>query len=237
MSLRLLSNLRNVRVVLSLRSRVACRIFFSFSGLGPYIVNRLTTTHTQIQHDQYNHYLGVREQTIFHLNLKLEGCTTLSLACRGQAAHRSQEEKRTDCTNMVSAGRQEEDSELQGRSLPSLGLDPKPADDNYPTGSFEVLLERLGSFGPYQIRTFILTSLLDLPACWVAMFFLFGGYNPGFVCVSQAGKALVDNGTFSVTTAPNDTWGADQCQVNGSDCVAIIFNEDYHSALTEVTIY
>lgn len=103
--------------------------------------------------------------------------------------------------------------------------------------TFDDLLQKLNSFGPYQIKVFVLTTLFDFPGCWVAMFFLFGGYNPGYYCLSNEAKLANDNGTFNVNDYVNrtDFITEDVCIVNGSKCSRLLFKDTYHSALTEVS--
>ena len=107
--------------------------------------------------------------------------------------------------------------------------------------TFDDILEQVGAFGKSQLRVFLLTSLFDVPLNWLVLFFLFGGANPGWYCVSQEGTAYLNvTQTGSVEDVyqilENDTalWAEGVCSLNGTKCDSIIFKGGYITVVTEV---
>ncbi|XP_074649110.1 organic cation transporter protein-like [Tubulanus polymorphus] len=86
--------------------------------------------------------------------------------------------------------------------------------------SFEEILETLGHFGRFQIRIFVILTLMDLPNINVIMLYIFSHYVPPWTCLRLAENASLPNNTDRL------------CSFNGSKCVE--FDYDFTNALTSL---
>ncbi|XP_074653276.1 organic cation transporter protein-like [Tubulanus polymorphus] len=104
--------------------------------------------------------------------------------------------------------------------------DNAPIDDNSEEFSaiknshFEEMLDTLGHFGRFQIRVFVILTLMDLSTNSAGMLFIFSHYVPPWTCLRLAENASL----------PNDTNRL--CSFNGSRCV--LFDYDLTNALTSI---
>ena len=124
------------------------------------------------------------------------------------------------------------------------------------------ILAKIKPFGKFQIRVVVWGILIDIPVAMNIMFFLFGGANPGYSCVTLQ-DSLANNyshGTGSdhpnlYTGISNDdgrrlfrgnvtwraglenlmTWPQDVCHVNHTECTFHLFHEEsFTSVVSEV---
>ncbi|XP_074649109.1 organic cation transporter protein-like [Tubulanus polymorphus] len=86
--------------------------------------------------------------------------------------------------------------------------------------SFEEMLDTLGHFGRFQIRIFVILTLMDLSNQPVSMLFIFSHYVPPWTCLRLAENASLPNNTDRL------------CSFNGSKCVE--FDYDFTNALTSL---
>ena len=113
-----------------------------------------------------------------------------------------------------------------------------------PDISFEDVLVKIGAFGKSQIRIYLLASIVDVPIGLLILFFLFGGANPGWYCLSDSDVSQL-NATYNMSVwhirdaLPNGTmtagWAEKVCSINSTLCAEIVFKPGYTSIVTEVS--
>ena len=123
----------------------------------------------------------------------------------------------------------------------------KPSQEPYIT--FDDLLQKIGAFGPAQVKVYILTSLFDVALAVILMFFLFGGANPGWYCIpTQEESSGNDSSYFLVNETRSTGFLAEKvstaflvrkdwenvCSVNGSRCERFVFKPGQTTIVTEV---
>ncbi|XP_064643371.1 solute carrier family 22 member 13-like isoform X2 [Lineus longissimus] len=100
------------------------------------------------------------------------------------------------------------------------------SEDNAQKGAtFEDVLKQTGEFGTYQIRLFIIITLMDITTGQCMSYFVFSNSNPGWRCARYQGS----NTTFNETT----NFTADACVFNGTKCVEFEFSPELKSITTE----
>ncbi|XP_064643183.1 organic cation transporter protein-like [Lineus longissimus] len=93
--------------------------------------------------------------------------------------------------------------------------------------TFEYLILRhIGEFGIYQIRLFVVLTLMDLPTSICMSLFIFSAAHPGWHCGRFVGSNDTYNGTW-----PNST--SEMCEMNGAPCEEYVFKEDFTSIVTD----
>ena len=94
---------------------------------------------------------------------------------------------------------------------------------------FENVIEDLGSFGPYQIRIFVLVSLFEIPCAWAMLLPVFIGAMPKWECLITGNSSMVQNSSFIETNA---TVGG--CTKDNRPCEGMKFSSEFTSIVTEV---
>ena len=97
---------------------------------------------------------------------------------------------------------------------------------------FEDILTHLGEFGPYQIRIFVLLTLMDLSISQCMLFYVYGNINPGWSCSKW-------NGTITEwvvnTTDKKNEW-TETCAKDGLKCEEYKFHGSLQTIVSEVGI-
>ena len=93
---------------------------------------------------------------------------------------------------------------------------------------YEDIIEKLGSFGPFQIRVFILVSMFETPAAWYMLLPVFTGAVPAWTCPST--PSLNNN------TESNNTDMDMACMPDNSVCSGISYTDEFTSIVSEVNI-
>lgn len=107
--------------------------------------------------------------------------------------------------------------------------------------AFDDVLDSIGQFGWAQFKVLLISSIFDIPMACAILFFLYGGYNPGFYCLSSQAverNMSVNDIMLMEGQDANGTvtglWAPDVCSINATSCSAIVFKPGYESIITEV---
>ena len=103
--------------------------------------------------------------------------------------------------------------------------------------TFEDILQKIGSFGKFQIVLFVLVNVSDILTSVSLQFFIFGAANPGYVCLADDTLSIDDifkNGTFVAPPVNSTSYSINECDVNGKPCIARIYKQGFSSIITEV---
>ena len=95
--------------------------------------------------------------------------------------------------------------------------------------AFEEMLNDIGTFGPYQIRVFVLVSAFETPAAWAMLLPVFAGAKPTWICPEQNISLYYDNDNSSATNSTSN-W----CGPQGEICTGLEYTSDFTSVVTEV---
>ena len=100
--------------------------------------------------------------------------------------------------------------------------------------NFDELLSQIGSFGPFQIRVFILVSAFEAPAAWMLLQHVFAAARPSWVCPSadRGGNSTSAGGAWTMSMPAENSTG---CTPYGSVCPGRVYTSDYTSIVTEVS--
>jgi hypothetical protein len=94
---------------------------------------------------------------------------------------------------------------------------------------YEKVLQHLGSlgpmksFGPYQVRVFIIVSMFETPAAWAMLLPVLINAVPDWTC---------DNNDTSNTTS---NYTVNTCDSDNKVCSGITFSKDFSSIRSEVS--
>ncbi|GFS26250.1 solute carrier family 22 member 15-like [Elysia marginata] len=90
-------------------------------------------------------------------------------------------------------------------------------------GEYENILHQIRSFGPFQVRLFVLVSLFETPLAWAMLVPIFTAANPGFFCSDNS-----DSDFFTNSTKDDDV-----CYRNKTICSEILAQTEFTSIVTE----
>ncbi len=100
---------------------------------------------------------------------------------------------------------------------------------------FEDVLEKIGKFGPFQIRVYILVSMFEAPLNWGTMLPIFVSAMPDFRCPVLPGDDNEAGSMFgNMTSYRNQSEGA--CVEGGRVCPGIEYTSQFTSIVSEVRI-
>ena len=111
-----------------------------------------------------------------------------------------------------------------------------PALNNYLKMEFEDVVERLGSFGPYQCLVFFLISLADIFGAFAMLVPVFSGATPDWSCnSSESGIERVNSSTYLNITGNTH----DKCYTRNSSgvCADMTFTGDFTSIVSQVRLF
>ena len=102
---------------------------------------------------------------------------------------------------------------------------------------FEDIIKKIGSFGRYQIRVFILVSLSETPCAWAMVLAVFTHATPKIFCFNVVTAQLNGANNASVESKGNQSGTTDRepehC-LNGTICSNHTYGEEFTSIVTEV---
>ena len=95
---------------------------------------------------------------------------------------------------------------------------------------FDDILDDLGSFGPFQLRLFLVVSLFETPAAWSMFLPVFVSAKPTWRCPVWS----PDFGSSNTTTAANYT--ENTCTEANGICAGIEYTSEFTSIVSEVNV-
>ncbi|OWF37778.1 organic cation transporter protein-like [Mizuhopecten yessoensis] len=96
---------------------------------------------------------------------------------------------------------------------------------------YESILHKIGSFGPYQRRVFILVSMFETPAAWAMLLPIVLHATPDWECpIFGHGNSS----TFNLSEASNSSsFTVNECLPDGSQCPGLQFTGPFSSIVSE----
>ena len=102
---------------------------------------------------------------------------------------------------------------------------------------FDEVLDELGSFGPFQLRLFLVVSLFETPAAWAMFLPVFVAAKPTWRCPVPSS----DDFSYSIdmlNTTINETmkYTENMCTESNTVCTGIEYTSNFTSIVSEVSI-